>query len=124
MSKISKLLIANRGEIASRIIRTAREMDIATVAVYSDADRDAPYVSEADEAVHLPGHRRRLTPICVPTWCSPPRLAPTPKPSTPATDSFRRTLISRGPAPKPGSSSSDPARRPSPRWAPRSPPRT
>ena len=52
---ISKLLIANRGEIASRIIRTAREMDIATVAIFSDADRFAPYVSQADESVHLPG---------------------------------------------------------------------
>ncbi|MCV6990762.1 ATP-grasp domain-containing protein [Mycobacterium timonense] len=52
---ITKLLIANRGEIASRIIRTAREMDIATVAVYSDADRNAPYVAQADESVHLPG---------------------------------------------------------------------
>ncbi|MCX2932391.1 biotin/lipoyl-binding protein [Mycobacterium sp. CVI_P3] len=51
----SKLLIANRGEIAARIIRTAREMDIATVAVFSDADRDAPYVRLADESVHLPG---------------------------------------------------------------------
>ena len=52
---IRKLLIANRGEIASRVIRTAREMDIATVALYSDADRFAPYVAEADESVHLPG---------------------------------------------------------------------
>ncbi|MET0702506.1 MAG: biotin carboxylase N-terminal domain-containing protein [Mycobacterium sp.] len=52
---IRKLLIANRGEIASRIIRTARDMDIATVALYSDADRDAPYVGQADESVHLPG---------------------------------------------------------------------
>jgi propionyl-CoA carboxylase alpha chain len=52
---ITKLLIANRGEIASRIIRTAREMDIATVALYSDADRDAPYVAQADESVRLPG---------------------------------------------------------------------
>ncbi len=52
---ITKLLIANRGEIASRIIRTARAMDIATVALFSDADRDAPYVSQADEAVPLPG---------------------------------------------------------------------
>ncbi|GAY15556.1 biotin carboxylase N-terminal domain-containing protein [Mycobacterium sp. shizuoka-1] len=51
----TKLLIANRGEIAARIIRTAREMDIATVAVFSDADRDAPYVRLADESVHLPG---------------------------------------------------------------------
>ncbi len=52
---ITKLLIANRGEIAARVIRTAREMDIATVALYSDADRDAPYVAAADESVHLPG---------------------------------------------------------------------
>ncbi len=53
--KIRKLLIANRGEIASRIIRTAHAMDIAIVALYSDADRHAPYVSQADESVHLPG---------------------------------------------------------------------
>ena len=52
---ISKLLIANRGEIASRIIRTARAMDITTVAVFSDPDAGLPYVAEADEAVRLPG---------------------------------------------------------------------
>ena len=45
------LLIANRGEIACRIIRTARRMGIATVAVYSDADARAPFVALADEAV-------------------------------------------------------------------------
>jgi acetyl-CoA carboxylase biotin carboxylase subunit len=50
---IKKLLIANRGEIALRVMRSAREMGIATVAVYSDADRNAPYVRFADEAVHI-----------------------------------------------------------------------
>ncbi|MGZ4544925.1 MAG: ATP-binding protein [Blastococcus sp.] len=52
---IGKLLVANRGEIALRILRTAREMDIATVAVYSDPDAGAPFVAAADEAVRLPG---------------------------------------------------------------------
>ncbi|OYD66520.1 acetyl/propionyl/methylcrotonyl-CoA carboxylase subunit alpha [Rhodococcus sp. OK302] len=55
MTTITKLLIANRGEIASRIIRTARQMNIGTVALYSDADQNAPYVQEADESVHLKG---------------------------------------------------------------------
>src|SRR5215469_2662876 len=49
----SKILIANRGEIAWRIIRTARQMGIATVAVYSDADAEAQHVRMADEAVGI-----------------------------------------------------------------------
>ncbi|GIL03429.1 MAG: 3-methylcrotonyl-CoA carboxylase subunit alpha [Alphaproteobacteria bacterium] len=50
---IARLLVANRGEIASRLMRTARRMGIATVAVFSEADRDAPHVGMADEAVAI-----------------------------------------------------------------------
>ncbi len=51
---INTLLIANRGEIARRVIRSAHEMGIRCVAVYVDADAEAPFVSDADEAVRLP----------------------------------------------------------------------
>jgi propionyl-CoA carboxylase alpha chain len=53
MPMFEKILIANRGEIACRVIKTARRMGIRTVAVYSDADARAPFVQMADEAVHI-----------------------------------------------------------------------
>ena len=54
-SMITSVLIANRGEIARRIIRTARAQGIRSIAVYSDIDADLPFVAEADESVQLPG---------------------------------------------------------------------
>jgi propionyl-CoA carboxylase alpha chain len=56
MSTIRSILVANRGEIARRVFRSARDLGIATVAVHSDADARAPFVAEADRAVHLPGN--------------------------------------------------------------------
>jgi acetyl/propionyl-CoA carboxylase alpha subunit len=50
---MNSLLIANRGEIASRIIRTCRKMGIRTIAVFSDADQEAPFVGEADQAIRI-----------------------------------------------------------------------
>src|SRR6201991_3661589 len=52
---VTRLLIANRGEIALRIIRTATELELDTVAVYAEDDADSPHVHAADEAIALPG---------------------------------------------------------------------
>ena len=69
-----KILIANRGEIAVRIIRACREMDIRTVAVYSEADREALHTQLADEAI-----------------CIGPRWSAAPRPSTRALAFCQRT---------------------------------
>src|SRR3569623_656218 len=67
-----KILIANRGEIACRVIRSARAMGIATVAVYSDAAAQAPHVRMADESVRLgppPASESYLNPELIITAC-------------------------------------------------------
>ncbi len=61
ITPITRLLIANRGEIARRIIRTAKDMGIGTVAIYADGDVNAPFVSEADSAVALNGRTTAQT---------------------------------------------------------------
>ncbi|WP_033511488.1 biotin carboxylase N-terminal domain-containing protein [Bifidobacterium mongoliense] len=61
VNRVNTVLVANRGEIALRVIRTAREMGIATVAVYADQDRNAQYVAMADGAYLLPGDTYRDT---------------------------------------------------------------
>src|SRR3989442_15795966 len=69
-----KILIANRGEIACRVIATARKMGIQTVAVYSDADREARHVKLADEAVHIgaaPSRESYLQADRIITACEP-----------------------------------------------------
>ncbi|WP_067185361.1 acetyl/propionyl/methylcrotonyl-CoA carboxylase subunit alpha [Microtetraspora niveoalba] len=60
MGTIHRLLVANRGEIARRVFRTCRDLGIETVAVFSDADADAPHVAEAGQAVRLGGPRSYL----------------------------------------------------------------
>ncbi|MDV7398971.1 biotin carboxylase N-terminal domain-containing protein, partial [Arthrospira platensis SPKY1] len=55
----TKILIANRGEIACRVAATARKLGVKTVAVYSDADAQAEHVAACDEAVHIGGSAPR-----------------------------------------------------------------
>ena len=85
---MKSLLIANRGEIACRIIRTARRLGIRTVAVYSDADAKALHVRMADEAVHI-GPARRAKAISSARRSSRRRRRPARRRSTRATASSR-----------------------------------
>ena len=85
----SKILIANRGEIACRVIKTARRMGIKTVAVYSEADANALHAEMADEKV-LIGPARPPRAIWSPTASSKPASAPAPRLSIPATASCRK----------------------------------
>jgi len=118
----TKILIANRGEIACRVIKTARKMGIHTVAVYSDADRDALHVELADEAVFIgpaPSRESYLVIDKIIQAC----VQPVPRPCTRAIGflsenaEFARRVENRA------SYSSAPSTNRSPQWATRSRPR-
>ena len=111
-----KLLVANRGEIAVRIIRAAKELGLRTVAVFSDADKDSLAVRFADEAVRIgppPAAKSYLNA----TRSLAPRGKPAPARSTPAMDFCPRTRGSPRPWRPRDSSSSDLRRKQSAAWA-------
>lgn len=118
-----KILIANRGEITCRVIKTARKMGIKTVAVYSEADKNALHVELADEAVCIgPAASKesylvmdKIIAACKQTGAEAVH---------PATASCPRTPSSRAASKRKASSSSARSTTRSPRWATRSSPRS
>ena len=111
-----KLLVANRGEIAVRIIRTAKELGLRTVAVFSEADKDSLAVRFADEAVCIgppPAAKSYLNAEAI----IGAALGPEPAQSTPGMDFFQRTRGLPRPWMRRVSFSSDPHRKLSVRWA-------
>src|ERR1700761_5156577 len=111
-----KILIANRGEIALRVIRACREMGIASVAIYSDADAKAAHVREADEAVNVGA------PPSSESYLKGDRIIEAAKkPFTPGTAFSPSASGSRAPCATPVSFSLAPRPKPSPRWDRRPP---
>jgi len=106
---VHKILIANRGEIAVRVVRAAREAGIASVAVYSDCDRTARHVRMADEAWPLGGNRPAESYLRIDRL----PVAQAPMPSIRATVSWPKMRSSPRPAALPASPSSARRRR---RW--------
>ena len=102
---MKKILIANRGEIALRVMRSAKEMGIATVAVFSEADRNAPFVRYADEAVCIGPPSSKDSYLKIPNIIAAAE-SPTPTQFTRDTASFLKTLRSQKFARKTASSSS------------------